>query len=414
MSGHVKCSSIIRPVSLKDVDWIWELMNQGSVRNASFSTKRIGKEENRAYWKRKLEDKGFRAWTICSEGKPVGLVRVENGTVSIAVSESHRRKGLAFRALSELDLEGCRAEVLPENRDSLKLFLKLGFREVPASESAGEKGTVKKIVLEKKAVPESAGRGQGKVGCIVQARMGSTRLPGKTLKEINGKPVLGYVLDRLGECETLDKVIVATTVSGKDDAILDFCERNGFECFRGSEENVLERFFECAKQEGFDVIVRVTADCPLIDPATVDLAVKSFMEKGVDYLGNAHLRTFPRGLDVEVFSFEALERAHRQAKAGAEREHVTLFFYSRPEIFRVGSMEAGPELRRPELRLCIDTEKDFELLRQVFAEFRNPLVGVARVIEWLDSRPELRKLNVEEEKGYRQDSGVKQRFEQQG
>jgi len=243
-----------------------------------------------------------------------------------------------------------------------------------------------------------------KIGCIVQARMGSTRLPGKSLMEINGKPVLGIVLERLNQCKKLDEIVVATTTNKKDLAIEEFCKQNSTTCFRGDEENVLKRFFECAKENSFGTIIRITADCPLIDPKTVDKAVEVFKQGKFDYVSNVALRSFPRGLDVEVLSFKALEKSFKRAKKGFDKEHVTHYIYSNPTEFKIGNVKAEKSLFRPELRFCVDTEQDFKLIKAILSHFNN-LVPIEDAIKFIDQDPELKSLSNREEERYRKKTG---------
>ena len=149
----------------------------------------------------------------------------------------------------------------------------------------------------------------GKVVAIVQARMGSTRLPGKVLMDISGWSMLWHVVNRVRQAKWVDKVVVATSGSVSDDPVATLCEQEGIPCFRGSEDDVLDRYYQAAKWIGANVIVRITADCPLIDPYVVDDVVKHYVDGDYDYVSNTAPPTFPDGLDIEVFSFEALERA---------------------------------------------------------------------------------------------------------
>ena len=248
------------------------------------------------------------------------------------------------------------------------------------------------------------------VGAIVQARMGSTRLPGKALKKAGGKPILWYVVERLKQCRGIDKIVVATSTRKKDDVIEKFCEEHKVECFRGSEDDVLERFYQCAEHHSFDVIVRITADCPLIDAETIDKAIELYKDSKADYVSNVAVRSFPRGLDVEVFSFHALEKAFDEAESGLDREHVTHYIYSKKDRFRIGELRATEKLHRPEMRFCVDTENDFKLVKAIFAEFPDPLVEVGTVIDFIDANPKLAELAKQEEKKYRQGQKVKQVF----
>jgi sialic acid synthase SpsE/spore coat polysaccharide biosynthesis protein SpsF (cytidylyltransferase family) len=188
----------------------------------------------------------------------------------------------------------------------------------------------------------------GRIVAIVQARMGSTRLPGKVMREAAGEPLIGHLLDRLARCERLDQVVVATPVG--DEPLVGYLKERGATVYEGSERDVLERYVGAAKEHEADVVVRITADCPLIDPVLVDQVVDFFLAGSFDYASNTLERGFPRGLDVEVMSRAALERAHAEAREADEREHVTLHIYRHPDRFRLGSFER---------RLCVDTAEDF-------------------------------------------------------
>lgn len=229
---------------------------------------------------------------------------------------------------------------------------------------------------------------------IVQARMGSTRLPGKSLMRIEGKPMLAHVLERLGAARSLDRIAVATSTSPKDRAIVALAQGMGIGIFTGSEDDVLDRYYQAARVFGAETVVRITGDCPLIDPAVVDQAVRLFAKGGADYVRTSG---FPRGLDTEVFSFRNLERAWKEAARDYEREHVTPYFYRHPEMFRVGELVASEPLRRPELRLCVDTEEDLSLVREVFARLyvpRGRIFTTEEVIAVLDKEPHLKAINA--------------------
>lgn len=194
---------------------------------------------------------------------------------------------------------------------------------------------------------------------ILQARMGSERLPGKVLKKIAGRPMLSRMLDRVRMASSIDKIIVATSDSALDDPIEKLCEQEGIGLYRGSEKDVLARYFEAATLFNASVIVRLTGDCPLIDPRYIDRAVALFDEQAVDYMANTvpPPGTFPDGMDVEVFSFEALRRAHQEATLPSEREHVTFFMW-KTGLFRTGHFNLDTDCSC--YRLTVDYPEDFE------------------------------------------------------
>ena len=227
---------------------------------------------------------------------------------------------------------------------------------------------------------------------IIQARMGSTRLPGKVLKPLAGDTVLGHVVRRVREAKRLNGVCIATTESPADAPIVAECRRLGVECFRGSEPDVLARYHGAAQAIKADVIVRVTSDCPLFDGALLDKMLAEFgAANGLDYLSNVQVRRFPRGLDAEIFTFPALERAHREAAHFHEREHVTPYFYQNPELFRLRSFENKEDLSAH--RWTLDTPEDWQFVEAVYAAL-GPRFTTADVMNLLKARPELATLNV--------------------
>ncbi len=204
---------------------------------------------------------------------------------------------------------------------------------------------------------------------IIQARMGSSRLPGKVLEDVGGASVLARVVHRTRRARMLDAVVVATTSESRDDAVAHECQALGVPAFRGSEDDVLDRFYRAAQAADASTVVRICADCPLIDPRVIDLVVATFFERRADYASNTLERTFPRGLDLEVTSFETLERAWRQATDPPEREHVTPFIYRRPESFRLNSVTSGRD--HSHHRWTVDTAEDLAFVRELYARLDN-------------------------------------------
>ena len=230
-----------------------------------------------------------------------------------------------------------------------------------------------------------------KVVAIVQARIGSTRLPGKVLKDISGKPMLWYLISRLKYSTRTDDLVLAIPESRQNDQLEDFAQRHKLHYFRGSEEDVLARYYGAATKFGAEVIVRLTADCPLIDPEVTDRIIEEHLSSGADYTSNTMKRTFPRGLDTEVFSFQALHVAYQAAREDYEREHVTPYIYQHPDLFRLKSVEANGKLRRPDLRLTVDTGEDLRLIKEIFHRLyhKNQVFPIEEVINLLDKHPEL-------------------------
>ena len=203
---------------------------------------------------------------------------------------------------------------------------------------------------------------------IIQARMGSSRLFGKVLKKVNNITLLELIVDRVSKSKKLSDVIVATTKNPRDDIIVNLCKRNGFKFFRGSEKDVLERYYEVAKKFNVQIIVRITADCPLIDPQIIDKVIESHLINKSDYTGNNLKSTYPRGLDVEVFNFSVLEISRNKAKKQSEHEHVTPYIYQNPEKFKI--THVTNYLNMGHHRWTVDTPEDLQFIKAVLDKFR--------------------------------------------
>ena len=235
-----------------------------------------------------------------------------------------------------------------------------------------------------------------RVVAIIQGRMSSSRLPGKILLDLDGQPMLVHVVERVSMSKTVDEVIVATTTDPSDNPAAELCAQRGIPCERGSLYDVLDRFYQAAKVHRADIIVRVTADCPLVDPWVIDRTVREFVDTGADFAANRlpppWKRTYPIGLDVEVCSFAALETAWREAKEPHEREHVLPYLYETPGRFRVHVVNADEDYGH--LRWTVDTPEDLEAVRGLFA-----LLGGRRDCTWQEilavwqAHPELELIN---------------------
>lgn len=229
---------------------------------------------------------------------------------------------------------------------------------------------------------------------IIQARMASTRLPGKVMMEVLGKPLLVYLVERLMQVEFIDRMIVATTKNPEDDVIADHARKLGLLLFRGAEHNVLDRFYGAAAKFGVDHILRITADCPLIDPGLVDSLMGFYFSGGFDYACNCDPPTLPDGLDAEVFSFTALEVAHKNALLPSELEHVTPYIRNNPECFKIGRWRYSRDLSH--LRWTVDEPEDFLFVKEVL-ESLYPLNRDFRtrdIVRLLAKKPELCKINA--------------------
>ncbi|MGR3176665.1 MAG: cytidylyltransferase domain-containing protein [Candidatus Anammoxibacter sp.] len=238
-----------------------------------------------------------------------------------------------------------------------------------------------------------------KIIAIIQARMGSTRLPGKVMKKLCGKTVLQHVIERVRACSLLNEVIVATTIFSADDEIVAESEKCGVKWFRGSEDDVLARYYWAAKKYGADIVVRITSDCPLFDPQLLGKMIEYFnreRDKGasVDYLSNSLISTFPRGLEAEVFTFKALEYAFHNANKPSEREHVTPYLYQHPELFCLKTYENNEDLSS--YRWTLDTIDDFRLIKEIYSALYNDenIFLTDEVVELMRKRPELIEINA--------------------
>lgn len=235
-----------------------------------------------------------------------------------------------------------------------------------------------------------------RVVIINQARMGSTRLPGKVLKEVLGKPLLEYQVERLRRARSASALVIATTANPADDVLVRQCERMGVPVFRGAEEDVLDRYYRAARMHHADVIARVTSDCPLIDPAVVDQVIGHHTDHApqFDYVSNTQVRTYPRGMDIEVFGMAALGRAWREARSTNEREHVTPYLYRHPEFFRVAQVTRDDD--QSAHRWTVDTADDFELIRRIIEALypANPDFRLEDILKLLSAKPEWVAINA--------------------
>lgn len=231
------------------------------------------------------------------------------------------------------------------------------------------------------------------VVAIVQARMGSTRLPGKVLVDIEGRPMLWHVIDRLRLARSVGRILVATSNAGADNAVEEFCREQGLECFRGSEHDVLDRYYRAATNAGAAVIARVTGDCPLIDAEVVDRVAREFFVADCDYASNTLRATYPDGLDVEIFSTAALAEAWRDARLAAEREHVTPYLATSGR-FRVASVEYEGDIAAGRLRWTVDEPCDLDFVRAVYRRFRGRCYfGFHDILKAMNEEPTMAKPN---------------------
>jgi spore coat polysaccharide biosynthesis protein SpsF len=231
-----------------------------------------------------------------------------------------------------------------------------------------------------------------KVVAIIQARMGSTRLPGKVLKDVEGKSMLARVVERAGRAKLINEVLVATTDGKADDAIVEECRRLGVKVSRGDQDDVLDRYYRAAQLAKAEVVVRITSDCPLIDPLVTDKTIAAFLESRPDYASNVMQRTYPRGLDTEVLSITVLSRAWQEAHQRHEREHVTPYIYEHPDKFKLLSVTSEADFSAH--RWTVDTAEDLEFVRAIYARLKaNPEFSGRDVLDLLEREPQLTEIN---------------------
>ena len=226
---------------------------------------------------------------------------------------------------------------------------------------------------------------------IIQARMSSTRLPGKALIELNEKPMLLNILERISRAKTIDKVVVATSDHSDDDAIETLTKETGYFCFRGDLDNVLKRFFECAREYQADVIVRLTGDNALVDPNVIDEAIDYFEKNDLNYL--EYKTNLPLGMVVEVFDYASLEKTYKEAKDSECIEHVTPYLYKNPDLFKTCSYKNPKEEDNSDLRFTMDTEEDYRFVSTIYKHFGQNLFSYRDVLDVLQIHPEWIKFN---------------------
>lgn len=233
-----------------------------------------------------------------------------------------------------------------------------------------------------------------KIVSTIEARMSSTRLPGKVLLPILGKPMLELLIERLRRTKCVDEIVVATTTKSTDDIVEDLAYMLGVGCFRGSEEDVLNRVLQAARSANGDVIVEITGDCPLIDPNVVDEVIAVYLAGGFDYVATSQ-QTFPLGLDTQVFPVAVLEEVANLTQDPVDREHVSHYIYQHPDRFAVYRLASGLPKKYWNLRLTVDTQEDFKLIRAIFEELytKNPAFNLLDVLDLLDRKPELIEIN---------------------
>ena len=238
-----------------------------------------------------------------------------------------------------------------------------------------------------------------KIAAIIQARTSSTRLPKKVLKHLpydSNITVLEQVIRRVKKSKKLDEIIIATTKDKEDEEIVDIAKKEDVKWFKGSKENVLERYYLAAKENNIDIVVRITSDCPCIDYNIIDEIIAKHIKEDADYTSNTIKRLYPHGVDVEVISFEALEEAYCKATKDFEKEHVCPYIHTtNRDKFKLASLEAPKELMAPDIRITLDTIEDYALLCSVFdyLYYENPFFDTKDIVELFNKKPWLKLIN---------------------
>lgn len=244
-----------------------------------------------------------------------------------------------------------------------------------------------------------------KTAAIIQARMNSSRLPNKVMMSVLGRPLLGWMLERVTAARQVDAIVIATTSNRCDDEIAEFSDFIGCKVFRGSEDDVLDRYYQAACMVTPDAVIRLTADCPLIDPRVIDTVVTAYSAGGFEFVSNTEPlpSSWPDGMDVSIFSFDALEKSWREARKPSEREHVTFHFWNNPHVYRCKRLEYAKNYG--DYRLTVDYKEDFELLEAIIRHFgerdRSVIsqVSMEQIISFLDANPDISVINKKHVRG---------------
>jgi len=237
-----------------------------------------------------------------------------------------------------------------------------------------------------------------RVVASIEARMGSSRLPGKVLMDIEGKPALTRLLERLQRCQRVDEIVLATTDNDTDDVLADWAGNNNVCCYRGSEKDVLNRVVCAHRETKSDIVIEVTGDCPLLDPEVIDMGVDTFFSNNCDVVNNLVKLSFPQGIDLQIFSLSLLEDVEKKIDDPAVREHVSLYFYENPEKYNLLTLIAPQRWYGPKLRFQLDYQEDLEFIRTVYKsmieKYNDANFGLEEIMNLLKSHPDLSKINA--------------------
>jgi spore coat polysaccharide biosynthesis protein SpsF len=378
-----------------DSELLFHWRNDPETQKASLKSAPVSSQEHEEWFSKSLKNESRRIYLAeDKDNRPVGVIRTDLlGTdspfdmeTSWTIAPDARGQGFGKVILKEaLKLTRGRvlARIKEENIASQKMAEYAEFTH-KSTESGIQYWDTECYPLNK-------------TGAIIQARMSSTRLPGKILKKLpygSETTNLEQVLRRVKRTQGVDQVIVATTVEKEDQAIQDLCASLDVACYRGNLENVLSRYYETAFFYQIANVIRVTSDCPCLDPLILQKVLEKFKSETVDYVSNTVDRTFPRGMDVEVFTFEALKKANDLASEAFEKEHVTPYFYLNPEKkdLSVKQVHAAPKHHEPELRLTLDTPEDYAFLCAIYGELysQNENFDLEAIMNLMHEKPWLK------------------------
>ena len=233
-----------------------------------------------------------------------------------------------------------------------------------------------------------------KIISTIEARMTSSRLPGKPMLEVSGQTMMEHLIKRLQKVKFIDAIVMATTVNKADDILANHCKDLGVEVFRGSEDDVMGRVIGAAEMLDADIIVEITGDCPIIDPSLIEQALQIYLNNSVDYVSNCNIRSYPDGMDVQVFSLDALKKSSNMTTNALDREHVTLHIRNNPDIFSLLNIVAPPEQYWPDLGVTLDEEDDYRFIKAIMDNFdRDYLFSCTEIISFLKNNRDLLKIN---------------------
>jgi len=386
----VSAPVLLRPAASTDCEALWRWRNDPATRRASFQQDEIPHDAHTRWFAESLGRPDRRIYIVVVNDADAGTVRLDldrdEARVSINLAPEWRGRGIGTRALRLLCRELCgspklerlSAQVRPENHASRVAFERAGFSVVAGQEH---------LLLVRPTKLRVVG--------AIQARMGSSRLPGKALLPIRGRSAIEWIAERLGHCRELETVVVSTSVEYENDAIADLAAQIRLGCVRGSETDLVQRLALTAAVTGADALVRITADCPLVDPQLVDDVVLTWRRSrgDLEYVCNVFPPTFPDGLDVELLSRDVLERLDREVADPFFRESLTAYIREHSGTFRVANLPYAEDLSR--LRWTLDYPEDLAFVEAVLQELRPERDGSAMrdVLALLERRPELRELN---------------------